>query len=268
VDYIEAHGTGTKVSLLILGRYIMTWNDKLFEDLLMAAFFKFTAVVSFQGLLANSDFWLVTTNLLSKSFFSSGSQKTWIIHYNTMKISEIVCSLFFFLTGPKNFSLDWILSSFLSVRIRISALYIRVVHSLAHFTDSIWHYLQMVTFLYNVKVPWYYRELCYCGTFLSYWYHFCGNVSQCAHNSSHSENLSVLECDALPLCKQFMLFWKFLSPSEWWEPPMQRHSVNDLKDLTSHECFCENLRLGVIMLHVHMCRALLRPHFATCTEWC
>jgi acyl transferase domain-containing protein len=39
VDYIEAHGTGTKVSLLILGRYIMVWNDKLFEELLMAIFF-------------------------------------------------------------------------------------------------------------------------------------------------------------------------------------------------------------------------------------
>ena len=39
VDYIEAHATGTKVSLLILGRYIMSWNDKLFEELLMAVFF-------------------------------------------------------------------------------------------------------------------------------------------------------------------------------------------------------------------------------------
>ena len=39
VDYIEPHATGTKVSSLILGRYIMAWNDKLFEELLMAVFF-------------------------------------------------------------------------------------------------------------------------------------------------------------------------------------------------------------------------------------
>jgi hypothetical protein len=58
VDFIEAHGTGTKVSLLILRRYIMAWNDKLFEDLTMSPFFKFAAVVSFQGLLANSEFGL------------------------------------------------------------------------------------------------------------------------------------------------------------------------------------------------------------------
>jgi uncharacterized membrane protein YphA (DoxX/SURF4 family) len=103
----------------------------------MAAFFKFAAVVSFEGLLANSDFWLVTTNLISNSFFSSGSQNTWIIYYNTMKISEIVCFPFFFLTGPKRFSLDWILSLFFSIRIHISSLYIRVVHSLAHFSVTI-----------------------------------------------------------------------------------------------------------------------------------
>ena len=39
VDFIETHAPGTKVSLLILGRYIMSWNDKLFEELLMAVFF-------------------------------------------------------------------------------------------------------------------------------------------------------------------------------------------------------------------------------------
>ena len=39
VDFIEPHSPGTKVSLLILGRYIMAWNDKLFEELLMAVFF-------------------------------------------------------------------------------------------------------------------------------------------------------------------------------------------------------------------------------------
>jgi 3-oxoacyl-(acyl-carrier-protein) synthase len=39
VDFIEAHATGTKVSLLIHGRYMMVYNDKLFEKLLMAALF-------------------------------------------------------------------------------------------------------------------------------------------------------------------------------------------------------------------------------------
>ena len=39
VDFIEAHATGTKVSLLILGRYIIVKNDKLLRELLMAAFF-------------------------------------------------------------------------------------------------------------------------------------------------------------------------------------------------------------------------------------
>jgi acyl transferase domain-containing protein len=39
VDFIEAHGTGTKVSLFILQIYIIACNDKLFEDLLRAAFF-------------------------------------------------------------------------------------------------------------------------------------------------------------------------------------------------------------------------------------
>jgi hypothetical protein len=39
VDFIEAHGTGTKVSLLIFQIYIMACNDKLFEDLWLAAFF-------------------------------------------------------------------------------------------------------------------------------------------------------------------------------------------------------------------------------------
>jgi hypothetical protein len=39
VDFVEAHATGTKVSLLILGRYIMAFNDELFEELVMADFF-------------------------------------------------------------------------------------------------------------------------------------------------------------------------------------------------------------------------------------
>jgi hypothetical protein len=38
VDFIAPHATGSKVSLLILARYIMAFNDKLFEDLVMAAF--------------------------------------------------------------------------------------------------------------------------------------------------------------------------------------------------------------------------------------
>jgi len=53
VDFIEAHGTGTKVSLLILSGYIMAFSDKLFGELVMAALFKLIAVVSFQVLLAN-----------------------------------------------------------------------------------------------------------------------------------------------------------------------------------------------------------------------
>jgi len=83
-----------------------------------------------------------------------------------------------------------------------------------------------------------------------------------------SENLSVLECDAMPLVMWFWLFWRFLSSSEWWEPLMERHSVNNMKDLNSHECYCENLRLGVIMLHDHMRPALLRQHCTTCNERC
>ena len=39
VDFIEAHATGTKVSLWILGSYIVDYNDKLFEELVMADFF-------------------------------------------------------------------------------------------------------------------------------------------------------------------------------------------------------------------------------------
>jgi hypothetical protein len=49
---------------------------------------------------------------------------------------------------------------------------------------------------------------------------------------------------------------------------MQRHSVNNMKDLNSDKCYCENLRLGVIMLHVHMYPALFSSHCATCNEWC
>ena len=67
VDFIEAHATGTKVSLLILSGYIMAFNDKLFGEFVMAALFKLIAVFSFQGLLANFDFWLVTTNLIYNS---------------------------------------------------------------------------------------------------------------------------------------------------------------------------------------------------------
>jgi hypothetical protein len=51
----------------------------------------------------------------------------------------------------------------------------------------------------------------------------------------------VMPCD----CKWFLLFWRFLSPSECWEPPMQRHSVNNLQDLNSHEHHCENVRYQV-----------------------
>jgi acyl transferase domain-containing protein len=39
VDFIEAHATGTKVSLFILGRYIVAYNDKMFEEVVMADFF-------------------------------------------------------------------------------------------------------------------------------------------------------------------------------------------------------------------------------------
>ena len=39
VDYIEANATGTKVSLWTLRRYIMTYNDKLFEVLVISALF-------------------------------------------------------------------------------------------------------------------------------------------------------------------------------------------------------------------------------------
>jgi len=38
VDLIEAHAAGTEVSLLILAGYIMAFNDKLFEELVVAAF--------------------------------------------------------------------------------------------------------------------------------------------------------------------------------------------------------------------------------------
>jgi len=39
VDFIETHAPGTKVNLFILGRYIMSQNDKLLGELVMAAFF-------------------------------------------------------------------------------------------------------------------------------------------------------------------------------------------------------------------------------------
>jgi acyl transferase domain-containing protein len=39
VDLIETHGTGTKVSLLILRRYIIVYNDTLCKDLALAALF-------------------------------------------------------------------------------------------------------------------------------------------------------------------------------------------------------------------------------------
>jgi hypothetical protein len=54
----------------------MACNDKLCEELMMAAFFEFIAFVSFQSVLANFGFWLVTKNLISNSFFLSESQKT------------------------------------------------------------------------------------------------------------------------------------------------------------------------------------------------
>ena len=38
VDFIEAHAPGTKVSLLILERYIMAYNDKFWEELMTTAF--------------------------------------------------------------------------------------------------------------------------------------------------------------------------------------------------------------------------------------
>jgi hypothetical protein len=39
VDFIEAHATGTKVSFLIHGRYVMGYNDNFFEEFVMADFF-------------------------------------------------------------------------------------------------------------------------------------------------------------------------------------------------------------------------------------
>jgi len=36
-----------------------------------------------------------------------------------------------------------------------------------------------------------------------------------------------------------------LSPSECWEPLVERHSINNLKDLNSHEHLCENIRCQV-----------------------
>jgi hypothetical protein len=69
VDFIEAHGTGTKVNLLIRGRYIIASNDKLREELMMAALFEYIAFVSFQSVLADFEFWIVTKNFISNSFF-------------------------------------------------------------------------------------------------------------------------------------------------------------------------------------------------------
>ena len=66
------------------------------------------------------------------------------------------------------------------------------------------------------------RDLWYCRILSSFWYHFCGNLSQRAHYRWHSENVNILGCDAVPQCKQFLWFWRFLSPSECWEPTMQR----------------------------------------------
>jgi hypothetical protein len=110
------------------------------------------------------------------------------------------------------------------------------------------------------------RELCYCGTLLSSWHHFCGNVSHCAHNSCHSENMSVLGCVDVPLVEWFLLFWRFLSPSECWEQPMQRHSIYNPEYLKSHQHHCQNVGCQVSVLHVHMWTALCCMHCIVLTH--
>jgi len=60
----------------------------------------------------------------------------------------------------------------------------------------------------------------------------------------------VMPCD----CKWFLLFWRFLSPSECWEPPMEWHSVNNLQDLNSHQLITLDVR----------CHNVACPHVA-CT---
>ena len=50
------------------------------------------------------------------------------------------------------------------------------------------------------------RALRYYEILLSSWYHFYSNITQCAHNSCHSENVSLMGCDAVPQCKQFLWF--------------------------------------------------------------
>jgi hypothetical protein len=77
LDYIEAHGTGTRVSLLVLGRYIIVYNDELFEELVISCFLsEFIAFCFFSKCVANFELWPVTKYLISNSFFSSGSQTT------------------------------------------------------------------------------------------------------------------------------------------------------------------------------------------------
>jgi hypothetical protein len=72
------------------------------------------------------------------------------------------------------------------------------------------------------KGPDQFRQLDHCGTLLRFWHHLCGNVSHCALNRWHGENLSLLSCDDVPLCGWFLVFWRLLLPSEGLEPPMRR----------------------------------------------
>ena len=88
VDYIEPHATGTKVSLLILGRYIMAWNYKLFEELLIAVFFWIHCSCFFSKCV--SKFWLLACHYKFNFLFFIlfWIPKIWILNYSAMKISE------------------------------------------------------------------------------------------------------------------------------------------------------------------------------------
>ena len=203
--------------------------------------FEFIAVVSFQSVLANSNFWFFTTNLISKSFFSFGSHKTWTLNYSAMKISEVVCSIFFFLTAPVNI------------------LFIGCCHCFSFHESACLHYLSglfidsfiMLRIYDNI---WMCHILVQWSMTLTLQLENCSIVKssrtidtplyksiQCAHNICHSEILSLMGCDAVSQCKQFLWLWRFLSPSKFREPTKQRHNFNKRKDLNSHQHHSENL---------------------------
>jgi hypothetical protein len=89
--------------------------------------FEFVAVVSFWSVLANFEFWHITTNLISNFFLFFWIQKhTNPILYHYDNIRNCLFPLLFFLLCLHKFSLNWCCHFFLFISIYISALCIRI----------------------------------------------------------------------------------------------------------------------------------------------